>query len=177
MQPTTRPDGAKITTRSAAGRYQGARSRRISRYLIILVLGTVLVVPNVAQARSLEQRAVSVAITLAAFAVCDVMFSRRMGVTINQNALVLHYAFHREHVPWSKITAFEWKPWRRRDTEWMWVVTTDESRRRLPTVARVPQGYMGSFFGSSNLRSRTRGEVDAMTTLEDARAAAHDSND
>lgn len=175
MQSTIRSDGNKAT--ALAGRYQGARSRRVARYVIILLLGILLVVPNVAQTRSVEQRVVSIVITLAAFGVCDVAFSRRMGFTINQQGLILHYAFHRKHVPWSNIRAFEWNRWRRRDTEWMWVVMTDDSRTRIPTVARIPEGYMGSFFGSSNLRSRTGEEVDAVTMLKDARAAAQDSND
>jgi hypothetical protein len=179
MQPTTRENQSRQEeTGVAACRYQGARSRREARSVIVLLLGGVVVAPNIAQANSVERIAVATGIAVAAFVICDFVFARRMGVTIQPQGLVLHYAFYRKRIAWSRIVGFDWRRWRDPRSEVLWLRTNDGRRtRRIPTVARIPRGWWARYFGSPNLRARTGEEVDAMRTLEGARAAAQGSND
>ena len=58
-------------------------------------LGILFVGPDVIQHASLGQRLVRLGVTAAVVFVCDWWFARRMGVTISDEALTLHYAFSR----------------------------------------------------------------------------------
>lgn len=179
MQPTTRENQSRQEeTAVAACRYQGARSRREARWVIILLLGVVVIAPNIAQASSVERVAVAAGIAVVTFVLSDFVFARRMGVTIGPQGLILHYAFYRKRVSWSRIAGFDWGRWRDPRSEVLWLRTNDGRRtRRIPTVAHIPRGWWARYFGSPNLRSRTGEEVDAMRTLEGARAAVQGSND
>jgi hypothetical protein len=168
--------GKKIdssTKVSVRQHYQGARSRREIRFVIALFVSTLLIVPNIAQVRSFEHRVTSFALAIAVFIISDYLFSRRMGLIIEKNGLVLRYAFYRKRILWSNIAGFEWRRWRDPRSEVLWLKASDGSRpRRIPTVARISKGWWARHLGSSNIRSRTGEEVNAVAALEDALAAA-----
>lgn len=166
-EASARPSGGNL----AAVRYQGAHSRRGTRYVMAICLGALFVDPVVLADISLGHRLTNIAVAVAVIAFCDIWFARRMGVTITRHGLTLHYAFYRKSVSWSHIEGFEWRKWRSPTTETLWI-TTGRAPIRVPTIGRSTGSYLGSrfdsFFGSSKLRSFHREDVDAMATLNDA---------
>jgi hypothetical protein len=162
----------------AAGRYQGVHSRRVSRCLMAIWLGILFFQPDVLESRSVGSRLYALAITLAVVAICDLWFSRRMGLTINERGITLHYAFHRKQISWSEITGFEWRHWNSPRSEWIWITRNHGDPIRIPALQRAPGGNNTGFWSpvysalaSSNLRTSHGGVVDAMTILQDALAA------
>ena len=139
-------------------------------------LGVLFIGPDVLQNRSIGSRLYAVAFTLVVVAICDLWFSRRMGITVNEKGITLHGAFFRKHLRWADIQGFEWKRWRDPRIEWLWILTTQDARIRIPTIQRgARQSHYFDFFGSSQLRSKSGEEVDAARTLKEALAAAQKS--
>lgn len=165
----------------AAGRYQGVHSRRVSRCLMAIWLGILFFQPDVLESRSIASRLHALAITSAVVAICDLWFSRRMGLRINEHGITLHYAFRRKRIPWSQITGFEWRRWNSPRSEWVWVTRNHGAPIRIPALQRAPgndsTGFWSpvySLLSSSKLRTSHGDEVDAMGTLEDALATARE---
>lgn len=135
-----------------------------------LWLGVFFVNPVVLAPVSLKERLQSLIITLVVVAFCDWWFARRMGLSLDEKGLVLHYALVRRRVPWPTIDGFVWKRWR--STEWIWIRTDDGGLVRIPTVGRAPKPES---LASSNLRSPSGEEVDAMATLNAALTLAREA--
>lgn len=166
----------------AAGRYQGVHSRRVSRCLMAIWLGILFFQPDVLESRSIGSRLYAIMITLAVVAICDLWFSRRMGLTINEHGITLHYAFHRKRLPWSNITGFEWRRWNSPRSEWIWITRDHGDPLRIPALQRAPgdnnTGFWSpvySVLSSSNMRTSHGEEVDAMATLKEALATSQES--
>jgi hypothetical protein len=149
-------------------RYQGARSRWATRVVLGIWLGVLFVGPDLVQQASLGQRFARLAISAVVIALCDVWFTRRMGLTLTSDRIIMHYTWGRRSVPWTSIRGFKWKRWRSAKTEFLWILT-DNKPIRIPTVQRVTRGP--ALFGSDNLRSST-GDTDALRTLQSALARA-----
>jgi len=120
----------------------------------------------------------AILITVAIIAAFDVWFSRRMGLTIDERGITLHYAFHRKRVLWAQVQGFEWKRWNSPRSDWIWITRGDKRAIRIPTIQRTLEGEIRSgvayrLFASEDLRLKGGGEVDAMTTLQRAWATMH----
>jgi hypothetical protein len=136
-------------------------------------LGALFIEPDVLKSQSLGSRLHAILITAIVVAAFDVWFSRRMGVTIDERGITLHYAFHRKRVPWAKVQGFEWKRWNSPRTESIWITLSSGRPIRIPTIQRTPGGETRSFvYGllSESLRLKGGVEVDAMATLQSAHA-------
>lgn len=149
--------------------------RRVSRAIEAIFFGLLFVNPDALRNQSLGSKVQAVAITVVIIAVVDVWFSRRMGLTINERGITLHYAYYRKRLPWAKIEGFEWRRWRRPQSESIWINVEGGRPVRIPTIQRAAGGHTSSFLGSvltsQNLRLKGGAEVDAMATLQSARAA------
>jgi hypothetical protein len=157
-------------------RCQGARWRRVARYIIAIWLSLLFVEPDVLESQSVASRLHAVLITVLVVAAFDVWFSRRMGLTLDARGLTLHYAFHRKRVPWANVQGFEWKRGNSPRSEWIWITRTSGRPIRIPTIQRAPGGEVRTgvayrLLASENLRLKGGAEVDAMSTLESAHAA------
>ncbi len=156
------------------GRCQGARSRRVARYIMAIWLGALFIEPDVLKSQSLDSRLHAIAITVVIIVAFDVWFSRRMGLTIDERGITLHYAFHRKRVPWATIQGFEWRRWNSPRSEWIWITLGGEQAIRIPTIQRSPGGKKRSavyrWLASEKVRIRGGAEVDAMATLQRAHA-------
>jgi hypothetical protein len=162
-----------------AGRYQGVHSRRVTRWVMAVCFGTIFIGDDGPITHSIGHELSGIAVTLGIIALCDVWFSRRMGLTLNERGITLHYAFHRKRVPWSRITGFEWRHWHSPRSEWIWITRDHGAPLRIPALQRPPRGdysgrwyYINILLASSNLRSSDGREADAMQTLQDALARA-----
>jgi hypothetical protein len=113
--------GAGADSYGGVGRCQGSRSRRVARYIMAIWLGALFIEPDVLKSQSLGSRLQAILITAVVVAAFDVWFSRRMGLTIDERGITLHYAFHRKRVPWAKVQSFEWKRWHSPPSEWIWI--------------------------------------------------------
>jgi hypothetical protein len=156
------------------GRCQGARWRWVSRYIMAVCLSALFVEPDVLKSQSLGSRLHAVLITAIVVAAFDVWFSRRMGLTIDERGITLHYAFHRKRVEWAEVQGFEWKRWNSPRTESIWITLGSGRLIRIPTIQRTPGGERSSFVYkllSENLRLKGGVEVDALATLQQAQAA------
>ncbi len=157
-------------------RYQGAHWRRVSRYALTVALGLLFLQPDVLRSQSAGSRLSAIGITILVAALCDIWFSRRMGFTVDDRGLVLHYAFYRRRIDWEGIAGFEWRHSFSPRAEWIWILLEQDGRVRMPTVQRPPEGRRRSFFdavfASENVRDSKGAEVDAMQTLQAAWAAA-----
>jgi hypothetical protein len=168
--------GASAGTESGAlvGRCQGARSRRVARYIMAIWLGALFIEPDVLKSQSLGSRLQAIVITIVVVAAFDVWFSRRMGLTIDERGITLHYAFRSKRVPWAKVQGFEWRRWNSPRSEWIWITLTGGGAIRIPTIQRSPRGEKRStvyrLLASENVRIKGGAEVDAMATLRAARA-------
>lgn len=169
--------GASTSTESGAlvGHCQGARSRRVARYIMAIWLGALFIEPDVLKSQSLGSRLQAIVITIVVVAAFDVWFSRRMGLTIDERGITLHYAFRSKRVPWAKVQGFEWRRWNSPRSEWIWITLTGGGAIRIPTIQRSPRGRKRSavyrLLASENVRIKGGAEVDAMATLRAARAA------
>lgn len=117
----------------------------------------------------------AILITVAIVAAIDVWFSRRMGLTIDERGITLQYAFHRKRVPWAEVQGFEWKRWNSPRSDWIWITRDSGHAIRIPTIQRTRGGETRSgvayrLLASENLRLKGGAEVDAMATLQRARA-------
>jgi hypothetical protein len=117
----------------------------------------------------------AILVTVAIIAAIDVWFSWRMGLTIDERGITLHYAFHRKRVPWAEMQGFAWKRWNSPRSEWIWITRSSEPPIRIPTIQRAPGGEVRSgvayrLLASENLRLKGGTQTDAMATLESARA-------
>jgi hypothetical protein len=155
-------------------RCQGSRSRRVARYIMAIWLGALFIEPDVLKSQSLGSRLQAILITAVVVAAFDVWFSRRMGLTIDERGITLHYAFHRKRVPWAKVQGFEWKRWNSPRSEWIWITLSGGQAIRIPTIQRSPGGEKRSvvyrLLASEKVRIRGGAEVDAMATLQRAHA-------
>lgn len=138
-------------------------------------LGALFVEPDVLKSQSLGSRLQAVLITAIVVAAFDVWFSRRMGLTVDEQGITLHYAFHRKRALWEEIQNFEWKRWNSPRSEWIWITRSTGRAVRIPTIQRTPGGEARSgiayrLLESENLRLKGGVEVDAMTTLQRAHA-------
>jgi hypothetical protein len=138
-------------------------------------LGLLLVASDGPESHSLVSWLQAILVTVAIIAVIDVWFSRRMGLTIDERGITLHYAFHRKRVPWAEVHAFEWKRWNSPRSDWIWITRVSGHAIRIPTIQRPPGGEIRSgiayrLLASENVRLKGGTEVDAMTTLQHARA-------
>lgn len=166
---------ASVDTSSGGlvGRCQGARWRWVSRYIMAICLGALFIEPDVLKSQSLGSRLHAILITAVVVAAFDIWFSRRMGLTVDERGVTLHYAFHRKRVPWAEVQGFEWKRWNSPRTESIWITRGSGRLIRIPTIQRTPGGEKRSFvYGllSENLRLKGGAQVDAMATLQSARA-------
>lgn len=155
------------------GRCQGARWRWVVRYMMAIWLGLLFVEPDVLKSQSLDSRLHAIVVTAIVVAIFDVWFSRRMGLTIDEQGITLRYAFHRKRVPWAKVQGFEWRRWTSPRSEWVWITLSGGKAVRIPTIQRTPKGERRSFvygFLSENVRVKGGADVDAMATLQSARA-------
>jgi hypothetical protein len=159
------------------GRYQGTHWRRASRCVEAIVFGLLFISPDALANQSLGSKLQAIAVTAVIVAVVDAWFSRRMGLTINDRGITLHYAYFRRSVPWARIEGFEWRRWRRRQSEWIWISVVGGRSVRIPTIQRSAAGHTSSFLGSvltsESLRLRRGAEMDAMATLQGAHTAMH----
>lgn len=158
------------------GRCQGARWRWVSRGVMVIWLGALFIEPDVLKSQSLGSRLHAFVITVVVVAVFDVWFSRRMGLVIDEHGITLHYAFHRKRLSWAKVQGFEWKRWNSPRTQSIWITLSSGQLVRIPTIQRTPGGKTRSFiYGLLSEKLRLKGglEVDAMATLERARATMH----
>jgi hypothetical protein len=161
------------------GRCQGARWRRVTRAIMAIWFGLIFVGSQGPKSHSLVSWLQAILITVAIVAAIDVWFSRRMGLTIDERGITLHYAFHRKRMPWAKVQGFEWKRWISPRTEWIWITSSSGRAIRIPTIQRTPGGEIRSGFAyrllaSENLRLKGGAEVDAMATLQRAHATMQD---
>jgi hypothetical protein len=157
------------------GRCQGARWRRVTRAIMAIWFGLLFLGADGPNSHSLASWLQAILVTVAIIEAIDVWFSWRMGLTLDERGIVLHYAFHRKRVPWTEVQGFEWKRWNSPRTEWIWVTRGSGHAIRIPTVQRSPGGEIRSgvaykLFASENLRLKDGVEVDAMATLERAHA-------
>lgn len=156
------------------GRCQGARWRWVSRSILAIFFGALFINPDALKSQSLGSRLQVIAITAVVVAVVDAWFSRRIGLTINERGITLHYAYRRMRVPWAKIQGFEWRRWRRPQSEWIWISVKDGRPVRIPTIQRQAGGqtksFLGSLLASENVRVGGGAEVEAMATLQRAYA-------
>jgi hypothetical protein len=163
------------------GRCQGARWRRVARYLMAIWLGALFIQPDVLRSQSLGSRLHAIAITAVVVAACDIWFARRMGLTVDERGMTLYYAFHRRRVPWPTVQGFEWRRWNSPRSEWIWITRGDERAIRIPTVQRSPGGEKRApvyrWLASERMRITGGAEVEAMATLERARGAMHNEAD
>jgi hypothetical protein len=136
-------------------------------------LGALFIEPDVLKSQSLGSRVEAILITAVVVAACDVWFSRRMGLMIDERGITLHYAFHRKRVSWAKVQGFEWKRWNSPRSEWIWIMLSGGRAIRIPTIQRSPGGEMRSgvyrLLASENVRIKAGVEANAMTTLQSAR--------
>lgn len=157
------------------GRCQGMRWRRVSRAIEAIFFGLLFINPDALRNQSFGSKVQAVAITVVIIAVVDAWFSRRMGLTVNERGITLHYAYFRKSLPWAKIEGFDWRRWRRPQSESLWIRVAGGRPVRIPTLQRATGGHTGSFLGSvltsESLRLKGGAEVDAMATLQSARAA------
>jgi hypothetical protein len=138
-----------------------------------LCLGALFIQPDVLKSQFIGSRLQEIGISLVIVVLCDLWFSRRMGFTLDDRGLKLHYAFHWKRVKWEQVVGFEWRRWTSPRTEWIWIkVDHGGPAVRVPTVQRAPKGNEGwlsyRVFASSKLSARGGQEVDAITTLERA---------
>lgn len=117
----------------------------------------------------------AVLVTVAIIVVFDVWFSRRMGLTIGEQGITLHYAFHRKQVLWAEVQGFEWKRWNSPRSDWIWITRGSGHAIRIPTIQRTPGGEIRSgisyrLLASENLRLKGGAQVDVMATLQRAHA-------
>jgi hypothetical protein len=166
-------------SRGLVGRCQGAKWRWVSRGLMAIWFGLLFVGSDGPKSHSLVSWLQAIIITVAIIVAFDVWFSRRMGLTIDERGITLHYAFHRKRVPWAEVQGFEWKRWNSPRSDWIWITLSDERAIRIPTIQRTPGGEIRSrvayrLFASEDLRLKGGAEVDAMTTLQRAWATMHD---
>jgi hypothetical protein len=172
--PETRDPTSVSAIGVVGGHYQGAHSRRATRILFVIWLGALVVEPDVAHPGGLEHELANVAFVLTVVALCDWWFARRMGVTIDERGLTLHYAFNRSRVPWADVEGYYWRRWRSPSTDWIWIRTAHGRPVRIPTIQRAarPEDVVAGLLASSDLRSAAGAEVDAMTTLTRALSSA-----
>lgn len=138
-------------------------------------LGALFIEPDVLKSQSLGSRLHAILITAIVVAAFDVWFSRRMGLNIDERGITLHYAFHRKRVLWADVQGFEWKRWNSPRSDWIWIARGSGHAIRIPTIQRTPGGEIRSgvayrLLASDNLRLTGGVEVDAMATLQHARA-------
>lgn len=162
-------------SRGLVGRCQGARWRRIARYVMVIWLGLLFIEPDVLKSQSFGSRMHAILITAIVVAAFDFWFSRRMGLTIDERGITLHYALHRKRVPWAEVQGFEWKRWNSPRSDWIWITRSSGHAIRIPTVQRTPMGEIRSgvayrLLASENLRVKGGVEIDAMATLQRAYA-------
>jgi Bacterial PH domain len=141
--------------------------------MMAIWLGLLFVEPDVLKSQSLDSRLHAIVVTAIVVAIFDVWFSRRMGLTIDEQGITLRYAFHRKRVPWAKVQGFEWRRWTSPRSEWVWITLSGGKAVRIPTIQRTPKGERRSFaygFLSENVRVKGGADVDAMATLQSARA-------
>jgi Bacterial PH domain len=158
------------------GRCQGARWRRVTRGLMAIGFGLLFVGSEGPKSHSLGSWLLAIFITVAIIAAFDVWFSRRMGLTIDEQGITLRYAFHRKRVSWADVQDFEWKRWNSPRSDWIWITLSSGRAIRIPTIQRTPGGQIRSgaayrLLASENLRLDGGVESDAMATLRQARAA------
>jgi hypothetical protein len=163
------------------GRCQGATWRRVTRTIMAIWFGA-LFIGAASTSHSLISWLKAILVTAAIIAAIDVWFSWRMGLTVDERGITLHYAFHRKRVPWTKVRGFDWKRWNSPRTEWIWITRSTGRPLRIPTIQRAPGGEIRSgvayrFFASENLRLRGGAQVDAMIALESARVTGTKSVD
>jgi hypothetical protein len=142
--------------------------------MMAIWLGLLFVEPDVLKSQSLDSRLHAIVVTAIVVAIFDMWFSRRMGLTIDERGITLRYAFHRKRVPWATVQGFEWRRWTSPRSEWVWVTLSGGKAVRIPTIQRTPKGERRSFvygFLSENMRVKGGADVDAMATLQSARAA------
>jgi hypothetical protein len=157
------------------GRCQGARWRRVTRAIMAIWFGLLFVASDGPKSHSLVSWLQAVLITFAIIVATDVWFSRRMGLTIDERGITLHYAFHRKQVLWAEVQGFEWKRWNSPRSDWIWITRGSGHAIRIPTIQRTPGGEIRSgvayrLLASENLRLKGGAEVDAMATLQRAHA-------
>jgi hypothetical protein len=157
------------------GRCQGARWRRVTRYIIAICLVLLFVGSDGPKNHSLTSWLQAILITVVIIVVIDFWFSWRMGLTIDERGITLHYAFHRKQVPWAEMQGFAWKRWNSPRSEWIWITRSSGPPIRIPTIQRAPGGEIQSgvayrLLASENLRLKDGIQADAMATLERARA-------
>jgi hypothetical protein len=144
----------------------------------VIVFGVLFLNPEALRSGSLGSRLQAIAITVVIVVAVDAWFSRRMGLTINERGITLHYAYLRKKLPWAEIQSFEWRTWRRPQIEWIWISVEDGRSIRIPTIQRSaggkPRSFMYTLLASENIRAKGGAEVDAMTTLQRALATMHD---
>jgi hypothetical protein len=83
------------------GRYQGVYVRFRARYSIAMLPAVLIVVSALHMSLTAFLTHVWIDVLLLAF--CEVWFTRRLGVTIGERGLTLHYAFHRRLIPWARM--------------------------------------------------------------------------
>jgi hypothetical protein len=157
------------------GRCQGARWRRVTRYIMAIGLVLLFIGSDGPKSHSLTSWLQAIVITVVIIAVVDFWFSWRMGLTVDERGITLHYAFHRKRVPWAEMQGFEWKRWNSPRSEWLWIARGSGQPIRIPTIQRAPGGEVRSgvayrLLASEKLRLKGGAQADAMATLEHARA-------
>ena len=157
-------------------RCQGARWRRVTRSLMAILFALLLATSDGPRNHSVGSWVLAIVIDVLIIAALDAWFSRRMGLTVDEQGLVLRYAFRRKRVPWADVEGFEWRRWNSPRSEWIWITHRRARATRIPTIQRTPGGEDRSglayrLFASESVRLDGGRESDAMTTLLRARAA------
>jgi hypothetical protein len=172
---------ASVDTDSSGlvGRCQGARWRWVSRTILAIFFGLLFINPDALRDQSLSSNLRAIAITASIIVAADAWFSRRMGLTVDEQGIALHYACFRKRVLWAKIQNFEWRRWRRAGYEWIWISVKDGRPIRIPTIQRSAGGqtrsFLNSLLTSENVRIKGSAEVDAMNMLQQAQATTQNA--
>jgi hypothetical protein len=150
--------------------YQGARTSRAVAVAISVpfgygILREVLTNPSVTALLG------GIGAMLTLYLAGELMLSRRIGLTITADGLVIHKLVRVQPLSWEHIERFEWQACGSLE---LLVVKLDTGRSVLVTTVWRANNYL-AFLGSSDLRSRTGDDVDALSRLESALATAQAS--
>lgn len=167
--------------------WQGANWRRLCRVITIALFLLLIVFSWVADTPSALQVAGAGLFAAVVFVLSEWFFARKMGVEIDPEGLVLCGPLRRINIPWSTIQGVRWIEVRRPLSKVKHLYVESDQRRphripgdapiRVPTIAFAGESplpndrILGRFLTSSEIRSTTGDEADALMTIESAWSA------
>lgn len=143
--------------------YRGVNTRRAVMVTITFLFSSFMV--HLALAPVPDWRKALGAVFIAIiYVAAELVFVRRLGLTIEDDALTLHQLAFSRKVPWSQIEGFEWELWGRVE---LLVVKLDTGRFLLATTIWTVKNWL-SWLGSSAMRSKAGIVLDPQVALERA---------